>query len=253
MIFNMSGGGGAALNFKVMGGTAEPSNPAENTIWIDTDAKITGWLFSSHQPENPAEGMVWIATGSASNAEFNALKKNNITVYPLSAKQYIDGTWVNKTAKTYQNGAWVDWWDVTAWIYHNSREYTGTWSAKAWARKSDSSVSKYTPSLSFGGMGMNFSYNGYVEAVGTVCNNALLDLSDKTKITVVIANVSSNASELNMIVTDTLKDGYNSLASKEKVTAAGTYTIDVSNISSGYFVFHMYNIGEYAISSIRIE
>lgn len=109
MIFNMSGGGGAALNFKVMGGTAEPSNPAENTIWIDTDAKITGWLFSSHQPENPAEGMVWIATGSASNAEFNALKKNNITVYPMSAKQYVNGAWVNKTAKSYQNGAWVDW------------------------------------------------------------------------------------------------------------------------------------------------
>jgi hypothetical protein len=109
MIFNMSGGGGAALNFKVMGGTAEPSNPAENTIWIDTDAKITGWLFSSHQPESPAEGMVWIATGSASNAEFNALKKNGVIVSPTSAHQYINGAWVDKPAKTYRNGEWNSW------------------------------------------------------------------------------------------------------------------------------------------------
>lgn len=47
MIFNMSGGGGAALNFKVMGGTAEPSNPKENTIWVNTNNPITGWQFSS--------------------------------------------------------------------------------------------------------------------------------------------------------------------------------------------------------------
>lgn len=45
MICNM-GGGGSSLNFKVLGNCSKPSNPSENTIWIDTDEDVTGWAFS---------------------------------------------------------------------------------------------------------------------------------------------------------------------------------------------------------------
>lgn len=44
------GSGGVSLNFKVVGGTTEPSSPKKNTIWIDTDQKITGWEFSATEP-----------------------------------------------------------------------------------------------------------------------------------------------------------------------------------------------------------
>ena len=52
MIFNLSGGGssGASLNFKVVGGTTEPANPSENTIWVNTDEPITSWIFSAKNP-----------------------------------------------------------------------------------------------------------------------------------------------------------------------------------------------------------
>lgn len=56
-----------------------------------------------------ATGQVWISTGTSSIMEFNALKKNGIQVYPISAKQYIGGAWVDKTAKSYQGGVWCDW------------------------------------------------------------------------------------------------------------------------------------------------
>lgn len=102
MIHDMiGGGGGASLNFKVVGGTSAPSSPKENTIWVNTDAEITSWVFSATEPEAPTAGMVWITTGKTSTAPFNALKKNNITVYPISAKQYVGGAWVDKTAKIY--------------------------------------------------------------------------------------------------------------------------------------------------------
>ena len=101
-------GGGASLNFKVVGGTAAPASPKENTIWVHTDTEITNWIFSATEPENPSEGMVWFATEKKSSAPFNALKKNNITVCPVSVKQYINGAWADKTAKAYQNSAWVD-------------------------------------------------------------------------------------------------------------------------------------------------
>lgn len=102
-------GGGANLNFKIVGGTSAPANPNENTIWVNTSQKITGYYFSATQPENMDDGEVWISIGKSSPVAFNSLKKNTVQVYPLSAKQYVSGEWVNKTAKTYQSGAWRDW------------------------------------------------------------------------------------------------------------------------------------------------
>ena len=101
------GAGGAPLNFKVVGGTSAPSNPKENTIWVNTSTAITSYVFSATQPTGSA-GMVWISTGTSSPAAFNALKKHGIHVYPNSAKQYVGGKWVDKTAKIYQGGAWLD-------------------------------------------------------------------------------------------------------------------------------------------------
>ena len=108
MIHDMVGGGGAPLNFKVVGGTSAPSNPKENTIWVNTNTAIASWFFSATEPENPSIGSVWFTTEKKSSAPFNVLKKNNITVYPVSAKQYLNSAWVDKEAKIYQNSAWVD-------------------------------------------------------------------------------------------------------------------------------------------------
>lgn len=104
-----NGGGGGGIAFRVIGGTSAPSSPKPNDIWINTGAEITSYIFSAIEPEGYAKGMVWISTGTESTIEFNALKKNGLMVYPISAKQYVSGTWVDKTAKSFQNGAWVDW------------------------------------------------------------------------------------------------------------------------------------------------
>lgn len=109
MIINMvGGGGGAALNFKVVPGLTQPGTASENTIWVKAE-KIGSWYFSFTQPEGLQEWDVWFPTGTKSNVAFNALKKNGIQVYPLSAKQYVSGAWADKTAMIYQNGEWVDW------------------------------------------------------------------------------------------------------------------------------------------------
>lgn len=128
MIFNVSGGGGTALNFRVVGGTTAPSNPKENTIWVNTDKEITGWHFASEQPEDMKEGEAWFLSGNTSSVEFNALKKNNVTVYPMSAKQMVSGSLKDVVAKSYQTGKWVDWWNGE--LYDNGNEYvsiTGGW------------------------------------------------------------------------------------------------------------------------------
>lgn len=107
MIINLTGGGGGGLNFTVVGGTTQPGNPKENTLWVNTQTDISGWVFSPEEPGEPAEGMVWIELGTASPAPFNMLKKNSVYVYPVSCRQYISGTWSNVYAYIYQNSAWV--------------------------------------------------------------------------------------------------------------------------------------------------
>ena len=104
MIGRTNVGGGAGLNFKVVG-NPQPSNPVENTVWIDTDTPITSYIFSATQPTG-AEGMVWFETALSSPVEFNALKKNSVMVYPIATKQYVSGAWVDKIAKIYQDSGW---------------------------------------------------------------------------------------------------------------------------------------------------
>lgn len=107
MIFNTTGGGGAPLNFKVVGGTSTPSSPEENTIWVNTNVEISNWVFSPIQPTSPKQGLVWFFANTSGSVSFNALKKENIRLCPTVAKQYVDGAWVTKTAKGYQNSKWV--------------------------------------------------------------------------------------------------------------------------------------------------
>jgi hypothetical protein len=108
MLGRTNAGGGAGLNFKIAG-NPKPGNPAENTIWVDTETPITSWIFSEEKPSPAEDGMVWFNIGTSSAVAFNALKKNGIMVYPISAKQYVNGAWVDVEAKSYQNGVWEAW------------------------------------------------------------------------------------------------------------------------------------------------
>ena len=118
------GGGGGALNFRVIAVSSElllPATAKENTIAVITDTAITSYVFSSTAPTSPAVGMVWFATGTASTVGFNAVKKNGLWVYPTGCQQYVSGAWVSKTAQTYQNGAWQNW---RTYLYANGDQYT---------------------------------------------------------------------------------------------------------------------------------
>lgn len=121
------GGGGGGLNFKVVG-NPQPTNPSENTIWINTDTPITSYVFSATQPESPVDGMVWINTGRTSNVAFNALKKNAVMVYPQGLMQYISVAWVYKDSYIYQNGKFGELRNGMLYLSGDEYEYiTGGW------------------------------------------------------------------------------------------------------------------------------
>lgn len=166
-----AGGGGASLNFKVVG-NPQPENPKENTIWVNTDVEITDWIFSASEPENPTEGMVWFSTATSSYVEFNALKKNGITVYPLYTMQYVNGAWIEVTAKLWQNSEWVDL-IMEFLIYENGVQYhkleisgySGWFESDHIAMQSKNATTYIRTSEKIGLKGMNtvtVDYNGKV-------------------------------------------------------------------------------------------
>ena len=125
--FKHGAGGGNPINFKVVG-NPQPASPKENTIWVNTDVKVTGYDFSFTQPASAKEGMVWFGTGLTSDTKFNALKKNGLQVCPIYAKQYVSGAWVDKTAKICQNQVWNGFYSEV-WIVKNGiakRSISGT-------------------------------------------------------------------------------------------------------------------------------
>jgi hypothetical protein len=99
-----AGGGGASLNFSVVGGIVQPNNLKENTIWVKTEVHFSDWTLSFEKPSNPENGMVWIAISTRGRNVFNALKKNGIAISPMSAKQYVNGAWQAREAQIYIDG-----------------------------------------------------------------------------------------------------------------------------------------------------
>lgn len=102
MILHMTSGGNP-LNFRVTWGTSPPGNPRENTIWVNTGTPISSWSFRVDVPENPVEGMVHFTTAARAAAGFDALKKNEVYVYPTGCTQYIGGAWQYREFEIFKN------------------------------------------------------------------------------------------------------------------------------------------------------
>lgn len=153
------GAGGNPLNFKVVPGLTQPGTAAENTIWVKTE-KIGAWYFSATQPEGMQDWDVWFPTGTESAAKFNALRKNAVQVYPLSAKQYVDGALVARTAQSYQNGEWVEWLVTYLFMDGTLNSYVTGWVDNYIATPStkgtvsiESDCIKFTSGIRSGGWG----------------------------------------------------------------------------------------------------
>lgn len=123
--------GGGGLNFKVVGGSTQPADPSENTIWVNTDIPVSSYAFQTLAPDDPDEGMLWIITGTSSSISFNVLKKNSVVVYPISAKQYVGGEWRNASAYIYQAGKWIEFSKTfDGYLFNNgsvNEDITGGW------------------------------------------------------------------------------------------------------------------------------
>ena len=138
MIFNMVGSGGTKLNFEVTAYATEEellaATPSNNTVGVITDTAITSWVFSPFEPAEPTEGMVWFELSTKGDVFFEALKKNSIVLCPKVCKQYVNGTYVVRSAHFYNDSNWTQFAHQYFYLYNEGDtcdEITGGWTVSA--------------------------------------------------------------------------------------------------------------------------
>lgn len=264
MIFNVTGGGGTALNFKVVGyATKEEllaATPAENTIGIITTTEISGWAMGDypHPYWEMSEGFLYINVKSSSygsaDLDFAVLKRGNeIRIAPISAKQYISGAWVDVTALSYQGGEWVEW---KTYLYNAGAFASGQSLVNDGTGTSGISYTENEDSINIVASNSNgYTYRYFEKPV---------DLTDKS---VVKMTLHSNAAytesgTLNYTIgasiwadSDTTGD-WTSPNTKLKSLAANTdyeVSVDVSALSGEYYIWLKFSFTNYSSGKLDID
>ena len=178
------------------------------------------------------DGTVWFSTGTFSTVEFNTLKENSVMTYPLSAKQWVDGSWANREVEVYKNGAWIS---LTTFFYNRGDEcadITGGWngvfdnpSASYWSK---GTFIKNGDSVSMSG--------GNRQAIRFITARTV----DVTNIDTLLVNV-----ERCYITGSTayVKLGVGTTANGENQTAytlikeTGMHSLDVSHLNGSYYIY----------------
>ena len=242
---------GVELNFEVVGGTTQPTNPKENTIWVSTSEKITSWIFVSDAPAEPEEGMVWFTTGASSQFAFNALKKNAIQVYPISVKQYINGAWAEVTAMSYRSGAWVRWWNGE--LYDTGNQYqsiTGGW-------KSVGENGSPAKRITFGASSISFATKSAAEAA-TVYTENVIDLTRfskmKVELNVTAVNTTvSNTVSIGIASVNTSSVGSSKAIDKKNSKATGSMTLECPISADNGYPYVCSDESNFTVTKIWLE
>lgn len=243
---NLGGGGSSGgLNFTLIASETQPNNPAENTIWINSNVAINGWAFASAAPTGAREGAVWIQTTTDSTVAFNAAKKGVLMVYPLMCKQHINGAWTEVTAKSYINGAWRDW---LVYLYSPGNPHTeliGGWEGKAHRRQDTVDgwgVMSVEPSVDTDDVNTDGEHRMKVTLAVTAPNNGsgsarTVNKVDLTNFDKIVFNLSFPGSTVYVYVTQSAT-GYDAV--KSLAVTGGTnkaVSLDVSDLSGEYYVW----------------
>jgi hypothetical protein len=223
--------------------------PKENTIGIITTTQITSWIFSATEPETPANGMVWIYTGMGSPIEFNALKKNGVQVYPISARQYVSGAWVDVTAMSYQNGAWADWWNGE--LYDSGNQYTGV--TGGWFSHPNDSKNY----VAFDADGIRFINGEGTTTAVTVYTQNKIDVTRFSKLRVIGSATSYDGNNIKIGITNSNTTGYYpAFVASAQISKTGSInaTLDLSGVAEGsYYIAIWSKYANFKITQIMLE
>lgn len=234
-----AGGGGAPLNYTVAAVSALPASAKENTIAVVTDTPVTEHQFSASRPAarpdgSPlAGGEVWFKTGQSSSVALNLLTKNAAIVCPLAAEQYVQGSWVSKTARIRINGAWKAFIPPTIVVVPNLAEFPSS----AWQLGSGASVNASSFTIGMTSASPIYSWL-----------RTPIDLGDYKTLSVACSFTNANVCQVG--VCRTLGSSA-MLASASQALASGTLAVDLSSLTgTGYLCVFPYVSGGSTVTRV---
>lgn len=226
---------GTELNFEVVGGKTPPSNPKENTIWINTSTPISRWFIgsTSNIQASPVDGMVMIITTNSSNLSFNALKDGFLFVNPVMAGQFKLNSWDFVDFKIYKEGSWQGYYPDGALYYHGNEvaSLTGGWVVSN--RTYDCAAGAYTKHSDR----IELRTTGESTSIRAYTNNRIsLNGIDKIGFRVVDSTLFSGNGVFTLILTE-YPDAPNEWTRYVNISGeTGYYQMDVSDLNGEYFV-----------------
>jgi hypothetical protein len=165
---------------------------------------------------------------------FNALKKNGIQVYLISAKQYVDGAWSPKAASIFQNGEWIQ--------FSYERFYLFKSGEGALAELKTYKESKSTVKVGVDSIEIDYSDDEEYYVV-TVLTANKIPISEYTSLSIEYTSskrIYSNYAQFGVTSTEiTNKDPSITWVAKTNITASSTrkiLTVDLTNVSSDLYV-----------------
>lgn len=222
------------MDFVVVGGAEQPSDPKANTIWVKTETAIPEYVLSPFTQTKQTEGRVWIQTASSGDVVFDAIKENILTVVVVKAYQCVSGVYTPVSASIYQNGTWTQFSTEIRYLYNAGDEcsdITGGWKAYAYRSANSQStpqaptVNKYAASMKISmDMGSSTYYGGALFTENSI------DMSGYSKL---IIDIYAITGALKFRVASSKENGY-SIAAGKSVSATGETSIDISSLNSGY-------------------
>lgn len=165
---NAGGSGGGGLNLKVVGSTTKPTNPRENTIWVNTTTAITGYVLSPTQPETGTEGLVWLKTADT-GVEINVGRKNAVLLHLASGMLYTGSAWKNVECYAFSNGVWTQFSFLRVYLYNAGNQcdaLTGGWA------------------ITNHGGGTSKLLDDYIEVSHTSGSNRISNIHTKSKVNI---------------------------------------------------------------------
>lgn len=242
-----NGGGGIKLPFRVIGGTTQPSNPKDGTIWVKTSQPITRFEFSN--PWSTASvgevcvtGTIGGANPTGTNKVVLVLQNNvggilyreKVTITGCKQVQGSTGNWVDLCAYVYYNGSWTQFSDEIDWSKWIIKDGSSVYDVVGVGKPEDSTYSAQTVTktdedgrikIACSGSGTGMVYAGPV------------DLTGKSSLTIEgTFSFSSYADWYNLCAWT--KIGTYTLSNRvayTKMTTTGA-TLDVSKLSGTHYV-----------------
>ena len=222
----------------IIGGTSQPSNPINNTIWINTSSNITSWVIDTDEPSSPSEGMVWIMHWKSTDKILTVNRALNINIG--GAKQYISGAWVIVGGAVYINNTWIN---LRTYLYHEG-VFNPNWT---WGEPTNPNMFvAESDHLTFNGNSSNRCYLKCLDRIDLTDVNVInFDYASRRGGDIAYSNFGITASYMNDAFKEIYTEAevhYNFLGT-DTATERHIVSIDVSSVKGKYYISLMDYVG----------